>query len=339
MDALKSFMSPEVMSIAVALLVAFSIGGILYALFEPVLSGSKKRDERLGQIATRPSTIAERRPVRDADRRRKSVQDQLKDFEDKQKARSKKATNLTLNARIEQAGLEWEKKHFIYFSLASAVVFGVLGILTTGSLLFSAAFVFVGGLGFPRFYLSWRRKKRFEAFLVELPNSVEIIVRGVKAGLPLGDCIKVVATEAREPVASEFRKIVEAQMMGLTLTEAVGRLPERVPLAEANFFAIVVAIQQQAGGALSEALGNLAKVLRSRKTLKGKIQALSSEAKSSAAIIGALPFVVTFVLYIVAPDYIMLLFTETTGHYIIAGGLFWMFIGIMVMRKMINFDF
>lgn len=339
MDALNEFMTPQLTMVAVAVLVALSIGGILYALLEPLLSGSKKRDERLGQIATRPSTLAERRPVRDADRRRKSVQDQLKEFEDKQKARSKKASNLTLNTRLEQAGLNWERKNFIYFSITCAAIFTSIGILATGSLLFTIGFGFVGGFGFPRWYLAHRRNKRFEAFLLELPNAVEIIVRGVKAGLPLADCIKVVASEAREPVASEFRKIVEAQLMGLTLTEAVGRMPERVPLAEANFFAIVVAIQQQAGGGLSEALGNLAKVLRARKTLKGKVKALSSEAKSSAGIIGSLPFIVTLILYIVAPDYIMLLFTETAGHYIIAGSLFWMFMGIMVMRKMINFDF
>jgi tight adherence protein B len=339
MDALNEFMTPQLTMVAVAILVAFSIGGILYALLEPLLSGSKKRDERLGQIATRPSTLAERRPVRDADRRRKSVQDQLKEFEDKQKARSKKASSLTLNAKLEQAGLAWEQKHFVYLSIGSAAAFTILGFLMTGSLLFTVGFAFVGGFGFPRWYLAHRRNKRFEAFLLELPNAVEIIVRGVKAGLPLADCIKVVATESRDPVASEFRKIVEAQMMGLTLTEAVGRMPERVPLAEANFFAIVVAIQQQAGGGLSEALGNLAKVLRARKTLKGKIKSLSSEAKSSAGIIGSLPFIITIILYLVAPDYIMLLFTETAGNYIIAIGLFWMFVGIMVMRKMINFDF
>lgn len=339
MDSLSSFMTPQVTMVAVAVLVTFSIGGILYAVLEPFLSGSRKRDERIGQIAQRPATIAERRPVRDADRRRKSVQDQLKEFEEKQKARSKKANSRTLSVRLEQAGLDWERKHFIYFSIASAVVFMLLGLIVSGSLLFTIGFLFVGAFGFPRWYLNYRRKKRFEAFLVELPSSVEIIVRGVKAGLPLADCIKVVASEAREPVASEFRKIVEAQLMGLTLTEAVARLPERVPLAEANFFAIVVAIQQQAGGGLSEALGNLAKVLRSRKTLKGKIKALSSEAKSSAGIIGSLPFAMSGILYLIAPDYIMLLFTETAGNYLIAGGLVWMTIGILVMRKMINFDF
>ncbi|NBN64657.1 pilus assembly protein [Microvirga tunisiensis] len=339
MDLLQSFLTPGVTTFAVAALVALSIGGIIYALFEPILSGSKKRDERLGQISARPATAADRRPGRDADRRRKSVQDQLKELEDKQKARAKQVSKLSLNARIEQAGLNWERKHFIYFSVASAVVFFVLGLVITASMLGSLAFAFVGAFGFPRWYLGHRRKKRFDAFLNELPNAVDIIVRGVKSGLPVGDCIKVVAAEVRDPVGSEFRKIVEAQMMGITLSEAVGRLPDRIPLPEANFFAIVIAIQQQAGGGLAEALGNLSKVLRSRKSMKGKIKALSTEAKSSAMIIGALPFIMTGLLFMVAPDYIGVLFTETVGNYILAVSLFWMFIGVMVMRKMVNFDF
>lgn len=172
-----------------------------------------------------------------------------------------------------------------------------------------------------------------------MPNGVDIIVRGVKAGLPLSDCIKVVAREAREPVATEFRKITETQIMGISLAEAVGKLPERVPLAEANFFAIVVAIQQKAGGGLAEALNNLSKVLRGRKAMKRKIKALSAEAKSSAGIIGSLPFFVGGIMYLISPNYILVLFETTAGNIIIAGCLFWMFCGIMVMRAMINFDF
>ena len=333
-------LSPETANLAAALLVAFSIGGILYVLLEPLLNGSRKSKERLETIAARDVIAADRRPQRDADRRRKSVQDQLKEFEDKQKARQKKASSLTLAARMEQAGLDWERKHFLYFSAACAAVLLFLGlIISGGSLLIALALGFVGALGVPRFYLNMRRKRRLNNFIDELPNAVDIIVRGVRAGLPLTDCIRIVAAESREPVATEFRKIVEAQVMGISLTDAVARMPDRIPLPEANFFAIVVAIQQQAGGGLSEALSNLAKVLRSRKTLKGKIKALSADAKSSAAIIGSLPIIVTLILYTVAPKYIILLFTTTGGHYILAGSAVWMLIGVLVMRKMINFDF
>ncbi|MFN3496977.1 MAG: type II secretion system F family protein, partial [Pannonibacter indicus] len=236
-------LSPETANLAAALLVAFSIGGILYVLLEPLLNGSRKSKERLETIAARDVIAADRRPQRDADRRRKSVQDQLKEFEDKQKARQKKASSLTLAARMEQAGLDWERKHFLYFSAACAAVLLFLGlIISGGSLLIALALGFVGALGVPRFYLNMRRKRRLNNFIDELPNAVDIIVRGVRAGLPLTDCIRIVAAESREPVATEFRKIVEAQVMGISLTDAVARMPDRIPLPEANFFAIVVAI-------------------------------------------------------------------------------------------------
>ncbi|MEP4029783.1 type II secretion system F family protein [Roseibium polysiphoniae] len=339
MPDLQSLLGPGLTTLGVAILVALSIGGVIYALFQPALSGTKRRDERINVIATRSQSVDVRSQLRDGDKRRKSVQDQLKEFEERQKKKLNKQSNISLTARMEQAGLNWERKHFIFFSIACALVFLLLGLVFSKNLLIALALGFAGGLGFPRWFINAKRRRRFDAFLNELPNAVDIIVRGVKAGLPLGDCIRIVANEAAEPVASEFQKIVETQVMGISLTDSVARLPERVPVAEANFFAIVVAIQQRAGGGLSEALGNLSKVLRGRKTMKRKIQALSSEAKSSAGIIGALPFLVTGAMYMIAPDYIMLLFTRTAGHIIIACGLFWMFCGIMVMRKMINFDF
>ncbi|MBO0345693.1 type II secretion system F family protein [Roseibium limicola] len=336
---LQAVLGPQITFVAVALLATFSIGGVLYALLQPTLSGSKRRQERVSQISVRPQATDVRMKAKDGEKRRRSVQDQLKQFEERQRTKNDKLTKVSLERRLEQAGLTWERKHFIYFSLACGVFFMFLGLIFTHNLLLTAAFGFIGGLGFPRWYIGHRRKKRFNAFLNELPGAVDVIVRGVKAGLPLGDCLKVVAKESPQPVAGEFQKIVDTQVMGISLTDAVARLPERMPLAEANFFAIVVAIQQRAGGGLSEALGNLSKVLRSRKAMKRKITALSSEAKSSAAIIGCLPFMVTGILFLVAPDYIMLLFTTSGGQMIIAGGLFWMFCGIMVMRNMINFDF
>src|SRR5581483_7824131 len=167
----------------------------------------------------------------------------------------------------------------------------------------------------------------------------DTIVRGVKAGLPLLDSMKVITAEAPEPLRSEFRSIVETQTVGIPLGDACGKLYERIPVPEANFFAIVIAIQQKSGGNLSEALGNLSKVLRERKKMKAKIQAMSMEAKASAAIIGSLPPAVAFLVYITSPQYIELLWTHPTGRLMLAGCAVWMFTGVMVMRKMINFDF
>ena len=172
-----------------------------------------------------------------------------------------------------------------------------------------------------------------------MPDAVDVIVRGIKAGLPLLDSLKMIATEAPEPMRSEFRGIIETQTIGIPLSEACLKLYERIPVAEANFFGIVIAIQQRAGGNLSEALGNLSAVLRDRKKMKAKIKAMSMEAKASASIIGALPIIVMLLVYLSSPDYIELLWTEALGRVMLACSAIWMFIGIMVMRKMINFDF
>jgi tight adherence protein B len=168
---------------------------------------------------------------------------------------------------------------------------------------------------------------------------VDIVVRGVKAGLPLLDCMKMITAEAPEPLKSEFRAIIETQAIGIPLGEACGKLYERMPVAEANFFGIVIAIQQKAGGNLAEALGNLSRVLRDRKKMKGKIQAMSQEAKASASIIGALPLAVMALVWITSPQYINLLFSEPLGNIMLAASAMWMSIGVLVMKKMINFDF
>ena len=176
-------------------------------------------------------------------------------------------------------------------------------------------------------------------FLHIFPDAIDVIVRGVKAGLPLGDCLKIIAEESQEPVKSEFASIVDTQAIGLPLGEACIKLHESIPLPEANFFGIVISIQQKAGGNLSEALGNLSRVLRDRKKMKGKIQAMSMEAKASASIIGCLPIAVGALVYLTSPDYIELLWKADLGRMMMAGCAMWMGIGIFVMKQMINFDF
>lgn len=336
---LQAILTPELTRLAAAVLAAFSIGGIIYAVFQPLMSGERRGEKRLKTVAARSPTLDAARRARDIDKRRKSVQDQLKDFEQREKNKAKRAANLSIDERLEQAGLAWSKRGYYLFSVICGLVALLAGALATSSLILIAGFAFVGFFGLPRFFLANWRKKRIEAFLTELPNAVDVIVRGTKAGLPIAECIGIVAQEAREPIRTEFRRIIEAQTMGITLSDAVARLPERMPVAEANFFAIVIAIQSQAGGSISEALGNLSKVLRERRAMKGKIKAMSQEAKSSAAIIGSLPFLVTGVLSVTSPAYIMLLFTDPTGNIILAFSAVWMLTGILIMKKMIAFDF
>jgi tight adherence protein B len=218
------------------------------------------------------------------------------------------------------------------------VAFVVSSFFGTG-LIIAVAIGFAGAFGAPRWVLSFLKKRREKKFLDGFPDAVDVIVRGVKAGLPLLDCIKMIALEAPEPLKSEFRVILETQAIGMPLGEACGKLYERTPLPEANFFGIVVAIQQKAGGNLSEALGNLSRVLRDRKKMKAKIQAMSQEAKASAGIIGALPIAVMTLVYLTSPQYISLLFTTSIGNMMLAASAVWMATGVMVMKKMINFDF
>ena len=206
-------------------------------------------------------------------------------------------------------------------------------------LLGALGLAFAAGFGLPRWTLGYLKKRREKAFLKALPDAVDVIVRGIKAGLPLFESIKVVAADAPEPLRGEFLAIIETQAIGMPLGDACVRLYERMPVPEANFFGIVIAIQQKSGGNLSEALGNLSKVLRDRKRMAEKIQAMSMEAKASAGIIGSLPPIVMLLVYLSTPDYISLLWTHPTGQLMLVGCVIWMSMGIFVMKRMINFDF
>ena len=206
-------------------------------------------------------------------------------------------------------------------------------------LLGALGMAFAAGFGLPRWGLGYLKKRREKAFLKALPDAVDVIVRGIKAGLPLFESIKVVAADAPEPLRGEFLSIIETQAIGMPLGDACVRLYERMPVPEANFFGIVIAIQQKSGGNLSEVLGNLSKVLRDRKRMAEKIQAMSMEAKASAGIIGSLPPIVMLLVYLSTPDYISLLWTHPTGQLMLVGCLIWMSLGIFVMKRMINFDF
>jgi tight adherence protein B len=241
--------------------------------------------------------------------------------------------------RIEQAGLSWSKQKFIIISAAFGLTFFALVMIVGGGVLPAVAAGFAGAFGIPLWLLSFLRKRRQKNFLSNFPDAVDVIVRGIKAGLPLMDSLKVIAADAQEPIKSEFRSIVETQAVGVPIGEACGKLYERMPLSEANFFGIVITIQQKAGGNLSEALGNLSRVLRDRKKMKAKIQAMSMEAKASAMIIGSLPVCVGCLVYLTSPAYIELLWTTDVGRFMIAGCAFWMAMGILVMKQMINFDF
>ncbi len=265
---------------------------------------------------------------------KKKISDSLKDLEKKS---TRKGPDLS--TRIAQAGLPIDKRQFLIISAAVAVVVAVAVLIKSESLPLAGLVGVMAALGLPNLVLSRLRMRRINKFIDIFPNALDIIVRGVKAGLPLGDTLRIIANESPEPVRSEFRKVVEAQALGLPLPEAAEKLAERVPISETNFFSIVIGIQSKSGGNLSEAIGNLSRTLRERKKMKGKIKAMAMEAKASAAIIGAVPFVVTTLLYLSSPKYISLLWMTQHGRIVAAIACFWMSIGVVMMRKMISFDF
>jgi len=322
-------------TLAMFALVAFAVGGVIWVFVYPIISGERHVELRQ-QNVTRADPVAARVATSRAPKaRREQVEESIKELE----LRQKKAKNVPLQLRISQAGLNWSKRQFIIISAVVGAVLFVAGFVASGHLLIAAGLGFAGGFGIPRWLLSFLKIRREQKFLYNFPDAVDVIVRGVKAGLPLGDCLRIIANESPEPVRGEFKTIVEAQTVGILMGDACAKMYERMPLPEANFFGIVVAIQQRAGGNLSEALGNLSRVLRDRKKMKAKIQAMSMEAKASAVIIAALPFAVMILVYISSPNYIELLWTHATGRLMMACCAAWMSIGVFVMKKMINFDF
>jgi tight adherence protein B len=330
-------MSSHMTFLLLFLLVACSIGGLLLALFDPRVKGGSALDLRVGSLSTsglpaKPNAAGERA-------RKRTVEATLLEAADKQRSKAKKRPRPTLLIRMRQGDLSWSKNsYYLLSAVAGILCFVIVHTMTGLSTLPAAGFGIAAGLLCPHLYVNRRRNRRFKRFAAEFPNALDVIVRGIKAGLPLVDCIKIIAAEAQEPVRSEFKVLVDDQTMGMPVEEAVQRLPERVPLPEANYFAIVIAMQSQTGGSLSEALGGLSKVLRERKQMKSKVKAVSSEAKTSAGIIGAMPVMVTGMVYLTSPQYITLLFTSLAGNMVLAGCGVWMLIGTLVMRKMINFD-
>lgn len=324
----------EPLDLILVALIAVSAGGVAYVLLYPSISGDRRAEERQRALTQRASSQRIERATRDAGARREQIAQTLKEIEEKRGAKKK-----SLPDRLAHAGLDWTPARFYVISAITGLMIGLLlFVMTGGSLLIAGLAAFTGALGLPNWILSFLAKRRIEKFITELPNAMDIIVRGIRAGLPLGDCIREIASSTEDPIRTEFRLVAESQAMGVTLSEALEKMAERIPVAESSFFATVITIQTKSGGNLSEAINNLSRVLRERKKMKGKVQAMSMEAKASAAIIAALPFTVAFLTYLSSPDYIELLWLTITGKVVLGVCAFWMLIGVTVMKNMISFD-
>ncbi|GJL90999.1 type II secretion system F family protein [Hyphococcus sp.] len=324
-------MDQQILIVLVLGLVCF--GALAFVLLQPT-----QRDKAQKRVSALKSAKAVKRSGGGSSEsqnkeRRKKLADSLTALENKTK-NLKKKRRLSMDQMLEQAGLTIKRKQFYIGSGISALLFGLIGVISGQQPWISGLLLLIGGLGFPRWMLGFLRARRQKKFVDEFSGAIDVIVRGVKSGLPVNECLKIIAREAPRPVSDEFHMLVEGIRVGLSMEQALDRMLERMPLQEVSFFSIVLLIQQKTGGNLAEALGNLAGVLRSRKLMEGKIAALSSEAKASAYIIGSLPFLVAGSVQLSSPDYLQPLFTTRVGNFILIGAGLWMSTGILVMKKM-----
>lgn len=329
----------ELADLSFMLLVAVAVGGLALAVVYPILTRNKS-SERLEQITEgrkeiKSNSFRARFTEDTKDTRRKQIQESLNRLSEEEKKRKKK---ITLRTLIAQAGLEMSTRAFWTMSVVLGFVLTIIPIFLGIPWFVAAAAGFVGFLGLPRWMLGFLRRRRQNVFLNDFADAIDVMVRALKAGLPVSESMKIISTEQGPPVGPEFMEVVEGQRIGIPIEQGIERMVERIPLSEVNFLAIVMTIQSKTGGNLSEALGNLSRVLRDRKKMKQKIASVSQEAKSSAAIIGSLPFVIMGMLTVMNPNYLTPLFNTSIGNMLVIGCAIWMSIGVLVMRKMINFE-
>lgn len=300
-------------------------------------SSETKRVREFAGKKTIGSNLKERMKVEDSGSRRKQIEESLGKIEERQKTKRKKSK--TIESRIMQADWSMKPQTFMIGSVVLAVVFAILPFVLGLPPMACLALSFVMGFGLPRFILNGAISRRQSKFTAHFADAMDIIVRGVRTGLPLGDCLKIIAHESPDPLGTEFRRVVEGESLGIPIEVCLEQLYERMPISEVNFFATVLNIQKTTGGNLGEALANLSNVLRGRKILREKIKALSAEAKVSSIIIGSLPIIVMLMVTIASPDYMEELYKTPTGHRNLMIGATMMVMGTLMMRKMINFKF
>ncbi len=302
--------------------------------------GTGKKAARLKSVSgkkTATDSFLSRLKVEDQGSRRKQIEESLSKIEERQKQKKKKAKSLAM--RLVQANWSIKPQTFMIISGGLAVLAGGPAFIMGLKPLICLGLAVVIGFGLPRFILNAAIARRQKKFTANFADAMDIIVRGVRTGLPLGDCLKIIAHESPDPLGAEFRRVVEGESLGIPIEVCLEQMYERMPISEVNFFATVLNIQKSTGGNLGESLANLSNVLRGRKILREKIKALSGEAKASAMIIGALPIVVMILVTIMSPDYMDDLYFTATGQRNMMVGAVMMFMGTFMMRKMINFKF
>ncbi len=333
LDTLRQ-MDPILLSALMFGLFALFVGGAIAVYFA---GGSKRQlQDRISRIQTG------RRAVDNAVKKFDSVR--RSDGEMKFKLldtilRTVAPRPAKLRARLERTGKKIPISLYTLWNLMIAGGFGFLSLKILGMGPMPSVFVAIGaGIGLPHFIIGKMIAKRQKKILASFPEATDVLVRGLKSGLPVTESIRVVGTEMKGPIAEEFMRMSDAIRIGQNIDEVMWASATRVDLPEFKFFVVSMAIQRETGGNLAETLQNLGDVLRARRQVKLKVKAYSSEAKASAYIIGALPFVIALIVYTLNEKYIMQLFIDDRGHQMLAVGGVWMAIGIATMMKMIKFE-
>lgn len=331
----------DLTDLAFTVMVAIAVGGLAMAILMPFMSnntsGNRVKAIASGKKLEGGGNSFRARFAEDSkDARRRQIQDSLKQVKKTDTERRK--VRATLSTNLQQAGLDVSPRSFWMASAVTGAILAFISLAMGAPVYIVGAAGFVGFLGLPRWVIGVMKRRRQNIFLDDFADAIDVMVRGLKSGLPVSEAMKIIATESGDPVGPEFMEVVDGQRIGITLDQGLERMVERVPLPEVNFLAIVMTIQSKTGGNLSEALGNLSRVLRDRKKMKAKVKAVSQEAKSSAAIIGSLPFVLVGALTLLNPNYLDPLFYTDMGHMLLIGSGTWMTIGVLVMKKMINFQ-
>lgn len=270
--------------------------------------------------------------ARDPEQRR--IQERLRELEAKGKQRRRK---FQLRTVMIQAGINMGFQAYIVLSILVGAFAALICLALGYPALFALVAGGVSGLLLPRLILGIISNGRQAKFTREFPNAIDIMVRGVRSGLPVTECLEIIGREMPEPLGEEFRRLVDGQKMGVTLEQMLTRALDRMPTAEFKFFAIVIQVQQQIGGSLADTLENLSNVLRDRKKMRDKASAMAAEGKTSAAIIGSIPIALAIILTMINPDYMSPFFASLTGKIMFYGAIIWMGVGALVMRSMINF--
>ena len=331
--------NPNLLIYGIAGLSAIAMLLLGFGIYAAVTAPQARLKRRISAVVGDPLPAlaivgAGRRDENAGAKRKKQIQERLKHAEEaRQKRRGSR-----LREQLVFAGLSISPQQFLFYAVLVGALCMVLAFFFKAPPILIPAIGLVAFLGLPKFFLNFRIKRRLKKFIAAFPDAIDIIVRGVRSGLTVGECLNIVGQESPEPVGPEFRLVNEAIKLGQPMADALQRMSDRLPSPEFRYFTIVLGTQQTTGGNLAETLAKLSDVLRQRKKMKDKVQAMSSEAKASAAIIGSLPLLVMGALSVLAPDYVGLLFTTSPGNFMLALSCVIMGTGVMVMRKMINFD-